>query len=335
MAERPTRDSLTLRTPSTVSRPKLPGPGAAASGPTGVQVLERLAVLALPKGTYPKAFVRRMAQASDVAYYIDVPGGVRSCPVYGQVGFQGALTTAVRKKINAVLIGRTATEIIVAFRGSLAITTETFRGLVTSVRDWINNAEVGLLPADYTAGKVHRGFSQALATLWPTVLEAALTLHAATDLPIVFTGHSKGGALARLGALRLLAEAGLTSKVSTYAAPRAGDIAFAQDSAASIAEDWRFENADDLVPRLPPTSAPLDVMSGLLVTDSLPQLLTLSYQHAGLLEFLNWYGTVTEGDSLILEGLRAARMAELIATGDFDQIAASHSLEKAYLPKLA
>lgn len=277
-----------------------------------------------------------MAQASDVAYFIDQPGGPTACPQYAAIGFRTEPTTLQSEGINAALIGTTASEVLVAFRGTSPITTDTPREFYLSVRDWLNDAQARLVPVGYTAGKIHRGFGEALDSLWTGVLEAVRQQQAQSGLPVILTGHSKGGALARLAALRLQQEAEITaSAVSTYAAPRTGNADFARDYAQRITADWRFEHTDDIVPHLPPTSAPLDVLAAsLLEPTALPKLLAHAYAHVGTLEFFPWQGGVIEGDSLLLHGQRTAHLAELVAAGDFEQITQAHSLEQAYLPRL-
>src|SRR6516225_3560756 len=97
----------------------------------------------------------RMAKASDVAYYIDRPGGPAACPFYNDVGFVAAPQSFVANGINAALVGTTATEVVAAFRGTLPLDTENWNAFVESVLDWVNDAEAELVPASYTTGKVH------------------------------------------------------------------------------------------------------------------------------------------------------------------------------------
>ncbi len=286
--------------------------------------------------SFDAATARRMAQASDVAYFIDQSGGPTACPQYAAVGFLEVPTTLQSEGINAALIGTTASEVLVAFRGTSPITTDTPRAFYDSVRDWLNDAQARLVPADFTAGKVHRGFWESLDSLWTGTLEAVRQRQSQSRLPVVLTGHSKGGALARLAALRLQQEAEITaSAVFTYAAPRTGNADFARDYAQRITSDWRFENTDDIIPHIPPTAAPVDVLAtSLLEPTALPKLLAHAYAHVGTLEFFDWKGGIIEGDSLLLHGQRTAHLAELAAAGDFEQITQAHSLEQAYLPKL-
>lgn len=275
----------------------------------------------------------RMAKASDATYYIDKPGGVATCPHYGDVGFTAAPQTFVANRINAALVGTTATEVIVAFRGTLPIDTTDWDAFVNSVLDWANDGEARLIDVEYSAGPVHHGFANSLELLWDGVLPAVRAQHLASKLPVVVTGHSKGGAMASLGALRLQHDAATTcAGVYTYGSARAGSTLFARDFNAKITRSWRFENTDDIVPHLPPT-APL--LAFLAEAD--PRLGRLSahgYQHVGQLEFLNWDKSLTDGSSLMLDGQRLLHFAQLAATGQSKQVALDHSLEKQYIPKI-
>jgi hypothetical protein len=136
-----------------------------------------------------------------------------------------------------------------------------------------------------------------------------------------------------LGAIRLQPEAGITpAGVCTYGSARAGNTSFAEDYAARIARDSRFENRDDLLPHLPPT---VTLLSFLAQVDSrLAGLAAHGYQHVGLLEFLDWNGAIDEGSSLALDANRLLHFAELAAIGKIVKVAQDHSLEKQYIPKL-
>jgi hypothetical protein len=89
-------------------------------------------------------------------------------------------------------------------------------------------------------GTVHRGFAGALDRVWPQI-EGQLT---ALDLPVLYTGHGLGGALATLAASRRPPET-----LYTFGAPRTGDKAFADTLAKTAA--YRYLNCCDAVAHLP------------------------------------------------------------------------------------
>jgi hypothetical protein len=278
-------------------------------------------------------FACRMAKASDVAYYIDKLGGPTSCPFYKDVGFTAIPQTFVAALINAALVGTTQTEVILAFRGTLPIDTDNWDDFVESVRDWVHNGEAELIDAPYTNGRVHRGFDRSLELLWSDVVSAVEAQHTASKRPVIVTGHSKGGAIASLAALRLQFEAGITpAAVFTFGSARAGDTQFWRDYQGKILRDWRFENQEDLVPHLPPTTPLLAFLAQ--IDARLSGLSSHGYHHVGLLEFLNWTGTVTEGSTFAFDVERLAHLAELVPVGKIQKVAQDHSLEKQYIPKL-
>lgn len=125
---------------------------------------------------------------------------------------------------------------VLAFRGTLT------SGLV-AVADWLNDFHADLVREPGLPGLVHAGFLGSLRDLWPAVEKA---LSGVTRL--IITGHSKGGALAQLAGVWL---ADLHPEVVTFAAPRVGDAAFANEY-PSVRPLVRYEGEQDLVPLLPP-----------------------------------------------------------------------------------
>jgi hypothetical protein len=274
----------------------------------------------------------RMAKACDVCYFIGAPGGLASCPVYNDVGFSAAPATFTAATVNAALVGATASEIVVAFRGTLPIDTTDWNKFIDSIDDWVHDGEAVLVEVPYAAGLVHQGFSAALESLWSNVVAAVRSALAATHLPVVVTGHSKGGALATLAALRLRSE-GVTLPVAvyTYGSPRVGDTPFSNAYDAVISQ-WRFENNNDLVPHLPPAAQWLDFLSQ--VDARLGGLTAYAYLHVGTLEFIDSNGKRTEGNSLGLQAKRMLAIADLLITGQIKQVATDHSDTNQYIPKI-
>lgn len=123
-----------------------------------------------------------------------------------------------------------------------------FRGTLTegpaAKADWLNDFHADRVTDDRFPGRVHAGFLSSVTALGPSIL--GLAEQPADGLPLLITGHSKGGALAVLAGW-LLRESGPV--VVTFAAPRCGDSDFA---AAFRLPCFRFENRRDLVPSLPP-----------------------------------------------------------------------------------
>jgi hypothetical protein len=273
----------------------------------------------------------RLAKASDVTYYIDKPGGVAACPFYSDVGFTSMPESFVSNIINAAIVGTTADAVILAFRGTLPLQTNDWDDFWDSVLDWLDDADAKLVPVAYTDGQVHKGFAEAVDSLWPKVMPS-LREHLKSGLPLVVTGHSKGGALASLAAIRLLRAEGIApTAVYTFASPRTGDAPFANFYNSMIMSDWRFENTDDIVPHLPPSLAVLGLLSQ--IEPRLKNLTVKEYRAVGTLEFINWKGLLV-GNSLILDAERLTSFLELLAKQEIEKIVEDHSIERQYVPKV-
>ena len=117
--------------------------------------------------------------------------------------------------------------LVVAFRGTI------------SIGNWLSNFcfMQGKWPK---GGLVHRGFRFAFSKLWREI-EPLLNR---SDVPVLYTGHSLGGALATLAASIRPPLA-----LYTFGAPRVGDSSFLKtlDSVAT----YRFFNKPDIVPTVP------------------------------------------------------------------------------------
>jgi len=112
---------------------------------------------------------------------------------------------------------------------------------------------------------VHKEFLDALNTLWAAIAPAVNAASAANPLkPIYVTGHSKGGAVANLAALRIKAALPNASViVTTIAAARPGDATIQAHYDQVITHSTRFEYQDDIVPHLPPTNEFFEVLKNI------------------------------------------------------------------------
>ncbi|MEI9926509.1 MAG: hypothetical protein WDN44_00745 [Sphingomonas sp.] len=170
------------------------------------------------------------------------------------------------RMIDVALVGRVAEGVVVAFRGTLppffAGTGDGWSVLL----DWLNDGLSVCVDAPEYGGGVHLGFADSMQRLWegssagPGVREAIGEMldrgarDHASRRHLFVTGHSKGGALANLAAMRA-ARIGewrdLPISVETIAAARAGNAAFARAYAETRIACLRYEIPADLVPHLP------------------------------------------------------------------------------------
>lgn len=79
--------------------------------------------------------------------------------------------------------------------------------------DWLGN--ISCTPTRFRDGWVHSGFWNAVSESWPSLKRAI----ARTKGPVVFSGHSRGGAIAVLAALRF-GNLDRLGAVVTFAQPR-------------------------------------------------------------------------------------------------------------------
>ncbi|HLJ50535.1 MAG TPA: lipase family protein [Bryobacteraceae bacterium] len=171
------------------------------------------------------------------------------------VAFTSALTTSCGgfEQINACLIGQNADGIIVAFRGTLPASVHTPESLMDWLDDFFAVPTSGEAGTGKVAGLVHSGFYDATMCVIAGVAAAIQVLNPAGQFPVYVTGHSKGGAMASLGAWILSQNLGIpVAKVVTFASPKTGDVAFQQAYQAKL-NQIRYENYQDIVPLLPPS----------------------------------------------------------------------------------
>ena len=136
---------------------------------------------------------------------------------------------------------------------------------VESVADWVKNVEAPQVPFRLTAdqlglgsaggqrdlgGRVHAGFLEELAAVQGSVVEELMKAGGKAR-PLYVTGHSQGGAEAALATPAFLAGGFAVAETYTFAAPRAGNVAFVATVPAAFPVH-RIEFGDDIVPHVPP-----------------------------------------------------------------------------------
>jgi hypothetical protein len=273
----------------------------------------------------------RLLCACDCAYVIR-PGDTivepaAAVPYYTGVGFvrPPAAFEGGQEEINACLVGTTSDGVVVAFRGTLPID-----GPFTLAKllDWVNDFNVEPVAGDGLPGRVHRGFLGSLESVWPAVRDEVrrqLTQAGSTSR-LFITGHSKGGGMAPLAAIRFRNTEGLTSKTITFAAPKSGDSEFA--AAYNVVMDHtRYEFAEDVVPHLPPSVQLRTVLAPHLFLDRrLSGLTQFDYERVGSLLYIRRDLQIMPdpGETLLEE--RRQRLLRLIVAGHIQQIGDDHRI---------
>jgi len=145
----------------------------------------------------------------------------------------------------------TDTQLFIAHSGSAIVIS--FRG-TEKFKDWLTNAGIDFRDTSY--GLVHKGFDQALDSVWSQITKTLEKIHQYGQ-PLWITGHSLGGALAVLAAARLALDIDQNIYKSinglyTFGQPRVGNRAFVKALDDEIKPRYfRFVNDNDIVPRVP------------------------------------------------------------------------------------
>ncbi len=202
----------------------------------------------------------KLLKASGYTYQLAKTGATDAglATLLGEQGEGYAVVSAVTDKDDgnrdAGLVWHSGDELIIAFRGTTADTTDSAKQML-SVEDWLNDADYAPR-TDPQLGQVHGGFKAAFDNVWPGLVQQIKTWQAAGKITpatrVYVTGHSKGGALAMLAALKLKADKLLpVTEVDTFGSPRVGGTDFAAKYAAAGINGLRYENDQDLVPHVP------------------------------------------------------------------------------------
>ena len=161
-----------------------------------------------------------------------------------------------------------------------------FRGSEARVEDWLTNATARPSKPTLGKGSVHTGFYDGFMRVKPMIVKALEDAQAksgaSTPVPVFYTGHSMGGALALIAARTFEYEAkqndgpeNISGACYTYGAPRIGDYKYFEQMKTPV---YRVVNSSDIVPRVPP-GAWSKVFSLLL---------------KGLSQIMTWQPTVTK-----------------------------------------
>lgn len=178
-----------------------------------------------------------------------------------------------------------------------------FRGTQPNIRDVLTDIKANLVPAP-GGGRVHKGFLDAYTKVEAPIREA-LTRHD-EGLPLYFTGHSLGGALALIATRYLGGDS--TGATYTFGAPRAADDHFYCRVKTPI---YRVVNAADGVARVPFGYGLNIVLGGLrllpfsimhTVSEKVRALFG-EYTHEGVLVFMNDVPNVPDANGIAYRDL--------------------------------
>jgi hypothetical protein len=197
---------------------------------------------------------RRLLHIAEQTYYNPLAATGR----FSTIGWEGD-AQLVRREPDVAVVGRIDSGVVVAFRGTRAPLNPRDDDAWATFLDWMNNTHYLTHENPNYPGSVHSGFAGSVDRLWgmrgtsPGIEKAVETLFAAgAPRRLYFTGHSKGGPLANLGAWRATRKwPDIKPRVVTFAAARAGDAAFRTAYQNAGIDCTRYEVTSDIVPLLP------------------------------------------------------------------------------------
>jgi hypothetical protein len=191
-----------------------------------------------------------------------------------------------------------------------------FRG-TADIRNWLTDLDFEKVPVGKPV-RVHRGFQRATDAILPLI--RSRLGHPADCRPLIITGHSLGGALAKLAAYELQQAGYSISFVYTFASPRVGNASWRDVYNRMLGfKTFRVAAVGDLVPLVP----------GVFTT------FRDGFRHAGT-EVLISGSRMWLAPNHLIEMARDGIAAYLaIKRCDWDYILKQHSITNDYIASLA
>lgn len=240
----------------------------------------------------------------------------------------------VSAQIEAAMVGKTSSEIIIAFRGTLppALNWDSFF-------DWLQDFWAKPESNINLPGEVHSGFLLAVISLADGINDAVKALDPNGSLPIYVTGHSKGGGMAPIATMyfKNLFQMQISQTI-TFAGPNPGDADFCNSYNSTYPNDLRYENYLDIVPLLPPDAEFIDSLEAIPdLPTSFINLLNEAkgwdYETVGTLQYIDAEGVAKSYSSIeadLLLPVRISEIVEKIVTLDFSAIGDAHHASCGY-----
>lgn len=197
-----------------------------------------------PETLDPSAVGFSLSNASFLVSVVEVAGQNDEGQIRDQlaaVGFESA--HLIKGSVLHCVVAEHTSYVVLAFRGS------------TTMQDWLTDLKFTQSKTKKTGlpGRVHQGFFRALDQGWSQIAELLREADERGKI-IWITGHSLGGGLAHIAAMRAAQEGIPVAGIYTFASPRVGNPAFvAAYEGHYRGRSFRVVNANDLVPHVPPS----------------------------------------------------------------------------------
>jgi Lipase (class 3) len=295
----------------------------------------------MPNAPAPRDLNGILLNACGAAYNI-APGTCTYAAdqVYApNIPYQGSPKTACggSNLINAATVGQCPFGIVVAFRGTLPPSESDPDSLLDWLQDFFAEPTTCTSGPTRVPGRVHSGFFEATTSIIDQIQTLVSGYQPSATNPVYVTGHSKGGAMASIGAYILSQNLGLpvAPPVITFASPKPGDINFA-GGFQKVLSQTRFENDRDIVPLLPPSTAFVDLV--VAIVNLIPFVGTRmaalfrsaenwNYLPVGAMQFITSTFQVISNESVEAQIWDVAKeFGEDAWTENFSSFAAAHSL---------
>lgn len=226
--------------------------------------------------------------------------------------------------------------VLVGFKGS------------TEVQDYFNNAKFGQVEGQEVglAGRLHAGFGEALGDNWEELYEIVEAMDGSKSREVWLSGHSLGGTMALLTAVRLVREGHRVGGVYSFAGPRAGDSVFANDALFRLeGRTFRIVNDLDLTPRIPPAGVAAEQAAQVLGLDPIEGwaadlVADLDYAHGSTMyrfdegNELSLIGTTGDWEDQVYWEERADQVGNLVGLVKDDRDHSERHDHRTYLCKM-
>ncbi|MEM9822084.1 MAG: lipase family protein [Bacteroidota bacterium] len=237
------------------------------------------------------------------------------------------------KYIDACYVGEIDGYVILSFRGTLSdFNIHHGEGFISTVKDWLNDANAEPKVFDPLPGKVHHGFCKSLQHLQNKgCFTDVIQRLQGGNKQLIITGHSKGGGIVPIAAMLLVIAHGISANnihPIMFEPARSGNEHFANAFHSVFSNDTnpaiRYEYQDDIVPHMPPTSAEIPHFKkniGLRLIEDFLELFDgldhWDYASVGTLNFIDWQDQIqTYPAGVAHPSLFEERMRHLIAVLD-------------------